>query len=963
MRNKYKDKLKQKNNINSNKQSDIIKSIPINSEQNIYNDINNNSQRNTISHIQKQTNYKKLELNNLEILNIEKSHNHMIQTSFNEDKDFKKIKKDLRVIGRKNILNEKGIIVKKPYLIREKLYNKKTEDENICNTDINKDIKVLNDINSYREGDILNSENKINFINDSSSINNNENFKKIEVNLLKNRLKTINTSIKNEKLDKKEFTHLKTERSEFSKEKINNNRSESNDLLSFFKKYRVKLIDTNNRMQKSKFSNTIIRNNEEKTKGGILEKNLINVSFKNKKEKSPFKFLIHQANKNSNLSKIFNSMYDSYKNNRTKILSSRDKKNNTNYMTLEQKSNINDSSEKIDDFSNISSILKEYNSEKISKRQSKFIKFKIKENFDSKNNNLNLENNNKEKEKEKENEQINVMNKIVNNNTFNTTFNIYKINNIVSKKNSISNHNRNKISDLSDVDMYKLLTEVNNNKEKLNKNSINELLVTSLRKSNENTKKKINVNTQCLNIEKFYSLFSKFKDILNLINNYQICYNECKDFILFFFDNNIYESFVNSFKNTRNKSIIINIIKIEILCFFLCYDSSFYKNYNKAGILFKTIFELLFENFIINVYYILENIIRKNNKETYTKLIMNDLYNFIKKELKINISVHEMNKENYIIRLIEQNYIKINNFYQMIIDNLYNYNSPQNKNIKDLKNNQAYKFPQCLSLDVNKLNISQKSRIITNFFFDSFKTLNNYNIFDLKIFFDKYLNKENINLEKSSSNEKVMNYQKYKNGYYRLLNNNFRISKGPKNILPSIKPFYKYSLIINLDSLIYIPNKYYPERNKKILVRPGLTRFLKELKEIYELILFSNHNFDYVSNILRSFEQGDEKYFDHILTNFNLYSDVGIAQFDILRRNINNFIIIDNFKSFSNINDINSISIKQYYGNINEDKNILINLMNILKKIRNDIEEINDIKIVLEKYRYIIFTTITNSLI
>ena len=141
-------------------------------------------------------------------------------------------------------------------------------------------------------------------------------------------------------------------------------------------------------MQKSKFSNTIIRNNDEKRKGDIIEKNSINISFKNKKEKSPFKFLIHQANKNSNLSKIFNSMYDSYKNNRTKILSSRDKKKNTNYMTLEQKSNINDSSEKIDDFSNISSILKEYNSEKISKRQSKFIKFKIKENFDSKNNNL-----------------------------------------------------------------------------------------------------------------------------------------------------------------------------------------------------------------------------------------------------------------------------------------------------------------------------------------------------------------------------------------------------------------------------------------------------------------------------------------------------------------------------------------------------------------------------------------------
>ena len=99
------------------------------------------------------------------------------------------------------------------------------------------------------------------------------------------------------------------------------------------------------------------------------------------------------------------------------------------------------------------------------------------------------------------------------------------------------------------------------------------------------------------------------------------------------------------------------------------------------------------------------------------------------------------------------------------------------------------------------------------------------------------------------------------------------------------------------------------------------------------------------------------------MTNFNLYSDGGITTFDILGRNINNFIIIDNFRSFSNINDANSISIKAYYGNINEDKNILINLMNILKKIRNDFKEINDIKIVLEKYRYIIFTTVTNSLI
>ena len=64
-----------------------------------------------------------------------------------------------------------------------------------------------------------------------------------------------------------------------------------------------------------------------------------------------------------------------------------------------------------------------------------------------------------------------------------------------------------------------------------------------------------------------------------------------------------------------------------------------------------------------------------------------------------------------------------------------------------------------------------------------------------------------------------------------------------------------------------------------------------------------------------------------------------------------------------NINkNSNIIYLKKYYGNINYDKDILINLMDILKKIKNDVDEVEDIRISLDKYKFSIFTKITNLL-
>jgi hypothetical protein len=284
--------------------------------------------------------------------------------------------------------------------------------------------------------------------------------------------------------------------------------------------------------------------------------------------------------------------------------------------------------------------------------------------------------------------------------------------------------------------MPRTLTDSNNDREKGKNNLMieNERLITSFKESYDNHRKKTNDNFNKINIEIFYSLMTKIQEIVMKINTYENCCNECNDFILFFFENELYESFISSFKIANNRNMIINIIKVEILCFFLYYDSSFYKNHIQAGILFKTIFNLMSMNFLIKVSYIMNNFIKIGSYNIYNTNLFNDLNKYIKKEINKSISSQEIHNENFVMNLIKQNYIQINNYYQMIIDNLDIYNSSKKIIYKDMKNNNGtYKFPQCLSLDFSDQKNKLKSKIISNFFFDAFKSLNSYNISDLKI--------------------------------------------------------------------------------------------------------------------------------------------------------------------------------------------------------------------------------------
>ena len=970
MRNKYKNN-KQKNKLyihEDNNEFNKLKIAPINTENKDVDYLNNLQQRNTISVIHKNPIlyknfrlHKNLQLNNLEPTNIRE--NNTIASQINKSIDINKDKKDLKIIKRKSFFRQNVIIVNKPHKLRNKLYINKMEIVLKTNPNINTNENLLdgrkniNNRNNIEDNNISDMNKNTNLTIDNKS--HNDNFKKIEVNLIKNKLKTINKVIKTERYSENKSTYLNTDIN-IQEDNIDNinKKQESNDLLSFDKKYKIKSID-----KKINIENNNMEDKERITDNNMKLKYINTETHKNSRnkiERSPFKLLVHRASNNSNLSEIFNKMYNSYLTHRSVSKSKHEEKSLNRYSSKEKKLNINDSSinDKNTDLNNIAKILKEFGNEKIKKKHSKIITCnqKIEESGSNFNKEMKIE--------EREGQQFNLANKIINNNTYNTTFNIYKINNIITKK--VSNQNRkNNIIKLSESYFPRTMTETNNEKDnKRNENESSQRRLTSFREQDDIYNKKIHKNYNEIDIETIYIFISKFKEIVIRINNYEPCYTECNDLILFLFENDINKLFINSFKIPNNAKTIINIIKAQILSLFLYYNSRFYKNFVQAGILIKTIFNLLNNNFLIMISYIINNDIKLKRNNTYFKSLLNDLKEYIKKELNQSVYSEEIQNENKIINLIEQNIKQINNYYQMIIDNLFNSNLLKKINAKDMKNDKKYRFPKCLSLEVDNLNINQNSRIISNFFFDAFKSLNIYNINDLKIFYETFLTKEKTSNEIIKNNKKVVNYQKYKNGYYRILNSNLKLNKANKYYLPPIKSIYKYSLLINLDALMCEQNKFYKEKFQITQIRPSLVQFLKEMKQFYELILFSSNNFDYISNKLKLFENDENKYFEHILSNFDIIikSDGSIENIDLLGRNINSIIFIDQIKSLHINKNTNIIYLKKYYGDINYDKNILVNLMDILKKIKNDVEQVDDIRVSLDKYKFFIFTKTTNLL-
>ena len=443
-------------------------------------------------------------------------------------------------------------------------------------------------------------------------------------------------------------------------------------------------------------------------------------------------------------------------------------------------------------------------------------------------------------------------------------------------------------------------------------------------------------------LEQYFILEIKIKNVLSKLILSKPAFNESFEFMNYYFNECLFNNLISLFKDFNNKKNYIYFIKIELLCFCLCYDVSYEEEFNKVVILLKLIFELIHFNFLVMLKFILHNTIMSNDNFIWYEKI----YNILKKELKINLTNQELEESN-IIKIMNNNINNIGNYYKVIIENIYSsFYQVQNK---------VYTLNFILK-ENREENIKNKKEIISSFFFKAFSFSDNYSIEDINRFFNLYLFK----IMDPNGSYIFSNIQQYQNENNKMkLNQNKNI---PIYYLPKINPKYKYSLVLDLDeTLIYVKRDISSKSKRKVMIlRPYLHEFLKKMRNLYELILFSFGTSEYVDPIINIIEK-KEKYFEYRLYRQHAKIDGNnfIKDLNYLGRDIKKIIIVDNMPQAFKLHKKNGICIKGFYGDVVSDRNTLKILSIILEKIRFDADESKDIRDSLKKEENDIFSKIT----
>ena len=880
---------------------------------------NNYLKENNNDKIKKEENLNENEKNKnkINIISNKEIHNRYKNLIINLNKDEKKNIQDNKL----NDINSSKLMTFKPktnhFYKYYKISNEKNNNKEIINS--NKNIKVNNEKNDFKNENNFNNNLKYIYKKDKPNINTKE---------INNQKYTINIK------QKKNYTSFQTE-SSLKQDYPNQNIKENN-----------------------------INNNEPK----YLNKEKINANSTNEiQPKQSFKYLVHQASKSRDISNSFHRYYES------RQLKSREQSIDSKIKDDTLKSEENSISKyKYRNLHLLKSFtLKANDSNSSINSNNKEIKYSslTDRKLDSNLNNMKIINfkyNIKQKENENninyKNEMNNTGNKevtqnIINNNIYNTTLNFYKINNIYKSKyipkskymsaNNIMENDDIIYEDESNINIININTQIK---------------VEYLNKQRKYDDANSTITIININLENILELEKRIKFLLDKINKYQICQKECYEYIIYFFDNNLYNEESKIFKHNHTKKNFLDNLKIEILCFFLCYDITFSKSFNQTAILFKTIFNIIHTNFLIFASYLINN--NQMNINKFNQKHLENLISIIDQDLKVKLNKREMNDYD-ILQLITNNSKNINNYYKMVIDNIYGQYY--------LSNNNNIRFPQCLNNE-NKSNLTEDEllNIKSSFFFDSYRLLTNYNFEDLYEFFNIYLNKKRNLIKNQKLENNFIDNNNISNRNSKRIKLNIIENKIEKYLLPKIKSNYKYSLVLDLDeTLICIKrdNNNKIKHNKfnnlmTLILRPGLLDFLHKMKKLYELILFSLGTSEYVSPIIKNIEK-KEKFFEHILYREHVtYDDNGnfFKNLNLLNRDVKNILIVDdNSKNFK-YHKSNGICIKPFYGDLNNDKNTLKILGNILFKIRYDADLTGDIRISLNKEKNnMLFSQIANN--
>ena len=167
-----------------------------------------------------------------------------------------------------------------------------------------------------------------------------------------------------------------------------------------------------------------------------------------------------------------------------------------------------------------------------------------------------------------------------------------------------------------------------------------------------------------------------------------------------------------------------------------------------------------------------------------------------------------------------------------------------------------------------------------------------------------------------------------------------------------------FTLILELNETIISIKK--DNKGKVIIIpRPGLTQFLKEISKLYEIIIFTTFDKNYADQIINSIDKKNRYFEKRLYKEHTIFiNNIYIKDLSQLKRDLSKVIIIDNKPQNFELQKENGIYIRSFNGNKND--NVLLDLINILKKIACNNE--NDVRNEIKKLYNEIFSKITTDL-
>ena len=512
---------------------------------------------------------------------------------------------------------------------------------------------------------------------------------------------------------------------------------------------------------------------------------------------------------------------------------------------------------------------------------------------------------------------------------------ILELDNQYNKINTLNINNYQNQSNLINLNNNNMLenSEIYNIRQNLNNNSNNNYFGINLNLLNYLNQQKVNSFSISMNLEDLILLLEKFNNIiLNFNNNRRIVYNECFEFLNYYYNSSVYCQLEKLYMNNLDSNTIRICINYCLISIIILYDYSFEINSLK------------------NEFVVINNILKLN----YMNLML-----ISEHTLKIiSSSKNHLNNNNSLG----------NNF---LIVKLYNIIDLFRKR-GGFQNDFIEIKPYSVANDLDMSNI-EKISYNTNLIIQYLRyILKNYRTSKngiLTSFFKKIKEKtyEEINLFFRDKIFRILN----KNGsiFASVLFNNMKINSMNNNIINKLNfrtlpaPYLRtknnknYSLVIDLDETLIHFNTGNTDEEGVLRIRPGITEFLEEIGKYYELILFTTGTQEYADLLVDAIEE-DKIYFDHRLYREHaiIIDNDFVKDLTRIGRPLDKIIIVDDMPQNFKLQKENGITIRPFWGEDNYDM-ALYNLIPILKNIA---KQNIDVRIGLANYKDEIFKNITS---